>query len=53
VEFTIEVPNVAALEAAAKRFHDGGVATEQVPGGFLVRDPWSIAMRVLVAGAKT
>ncbi len=51
VEFTVELPNTAAVEAAAKRFHDGGVATESVAGGFLVRDPWSIAMRVLVAGA--
>jgi catechol 2,3-dioxygenase len=51
VEFTVELPNAAAVEAAAKRFHDGGVATESVAGGFLVRDPWSIAMRVLVAGA--
>ncbi len=52
VEFTVELPDAAAAEAAAKRFHDGGVATETVPGGFLVRDPWSIAMRVLVAGAS-
>ena len=51
VEFTVEVPDGAAVEAAAKRFHDNGVATESVAGGFLVRDPWSIAMRVLVAGA--
>ncbi len=51
VEFTIEVPNADAVEAAAKRFQAGGVATETVAGGFLVRDPWSIAMRVLVAGA--
>jgi catechol 2,3-dioxygenase len=53
VEFTIELPNTAAVEAAAKRFHDGGVATESVAGGFLVRDPWSIAMRVLVAGTRS
>ena len=51
VEFTVEIPNAAAMEAAAKRFQAGGVATESVAGGFLVRDPWSIAMRVLAAGA--
>jgi catechol 2,3-dioxygenase len=52
VEFTVEVPNAETLEAAKQRFAAGGVATEAVPGGFLVRDPWSIAMRVLVAGAS-
>jgi catechol 2,3-dioxygenase len=51
VEFTIEVPNAEALEVAKQRFAAGGVATEPVPGGFLVRDPWNIAMHVLVAGA--
>ena len=49
VEFIVEVPDAAAVETAAKRFHDNGVATESVAGGFLVRDPWGIAMRVLVA----
>ncbi len=52
VEFTIEVLSAEALEAAKQRFAAGGVATEPVPGGFLVRDPWSIAMRVLVAGVR-
>jgi catechol 2,3-dioxygenase len=51
VEFTVELPDAAAVEAAAKRFQAGGVATESVADGFLVRDPWNIAMRVLVAGA--
>ena len=51
VEFTVELPDAADVEAAAKRFQAGGIATETVAGGFVVHDPWSIAMRVLVAGA--
>jgi catechol 2,3-dioxygenase len=49
-EFTVELPNEASLTAAKARFEAAGVATERADGGFRVRDPWGIVMRVVVAG---
>jgi len=47
-EFTVELPDAASLAAAKARFAAAGVQTEAAPGGFRVRDPWGIAMRVVL-----
>jgi catechol 2,3-dioxygenase len=47
--WTIELPTREAVDAVAGRAHAAGVAVEDVDGGVLVRDPWGIAVRVVVA----
>ena len=42
--WTIELPDVAAVLA---RVEAAGIGTEPVDGGFLVRDPWQTAVRIV------
>jgi catechol 2,3-dioxygenase len=50
-EFTVELPDADSVAAARVRFEGAGVSTEPASSGFRVRDPWGIAMRVLLADA--
>jgi catechol 2,3-dioxygenase len=47
--WTIGLPGAADVEAARARLAPAGVATEDAAGGFTVRDPWGIALRVVAA----
>lgn len=46
VEFEVVLPDRASVEAAQKRMKTLGYSPEAFGSGFLVSDPWQIAMRV-------
>jgi catechol 2,3-dioxygenase len=48
--WTIELEAQSEVAAVRARMAAGGVAVEEVPGGFEVRDPWGIAVRVVAPG---
>ena len=50
-EWTVELPAAADVAAVRERLEAAGVAVEPAAGGFLVRDPWGIALRVAEAGS--
>jgi catechol 2,3-dioxygenase len=50
-EWTVELPAAADVAAVRERLRAAGVAVEPSAGGFLVRDPWGIALRVAEAGS--
>jgi len=45
--WTIELPSEADVAAARARLTAAGVPVEELPRGFLVRDPWRIAATVI------
>ena len=50
-EWTIELPAAADVAAVRERLEAAGVPVEPGERGFLVRDPWDMALRVVEAGA--
>ena len=42
--WTVELPTAGDVAAVRRRVEEAGPATEPVPGGFLVRDPWQTAV---------
>jgi len=49
-EWTVELPRTADVAAVRARLEHAGVAVEPGARGFLVRDPWRMALRVVAAG---
>jgi catechol 2,3-dioxygenase len=49
--WTVQLPSEAHVDAVRARVHAAGVATGAVEGGFLVRDPWEIAVAFVAPGA--
>ena len=49
--WTIELPTAADVEDVRVRLGRAGVPVEPDDGGFVVRDPWEIAVRVVEAGS--
>ena len=47
--WTLQVQAPEELEEIAGRLDEAGIAYEREGGGFIVRDPWQIAMRIEVA----
>lgn len=47
--WTIELPQAADVAAVRARVEAAGLAAEEQDGGLLVRDPWGIAARIVVA----
>jgi catechol 2,3-dioxygenase len=47
--WTIELPTAADLRAVRRRVEEADVPVEQDPEGFVVRDPWQTALRVVEA----
>jgi len=45
-EWTVQLPEAGDVEAVRARVEAAGTAVEPRPGGFLVRDPWDIALAV-------
>jgi catechol 2,3-dioxygenase len=45
--WTVELPLAADVAAARARVQAAGLPVDDVPGGFLVRDPWEIAVRLV------
>jgi catechol 2,3-dioxygenase len=45
--WTIELPAAADVSAARERLTAGGIATDEIDGGFAARDPWGIAVHVV------
>ena len=50
-EWTIELPAAADVATVRERLEAAGVPVEPGERGFLVRDPWNMALRVVEAGA--
>jgi catechol 2,3-dioxygenase len=50
-EWTVELPAAADVAAVRARLEAAGVPVEPSSRGFLVRDPWALALRVVEAGA--
>jgi catechol 2,3-dioxygenase len=50
-EWTIELPSAADVQDVRERLERGGVQVEPGDGGFVVRDPWETAVRVVEAGS--
>jgi catechol 2,3-dioxygenase len=50
-EWTIELPAAPDVAAVRERLQAAGVPVEPGERGFLVRDPWNMALRVVEAGA--
>jgi catechol 2,3-dioxygenase len=48
--WTVELPTVAGVEAVRERVAGAEIAVEDADGGFTVRDPWGIAMRIRARG---
>jgi catechol 2,3-dioxygenase len=45
--WTIELPSAEDVEEPRRRLTEAGHATQDVPGGFGVRDPWGTPLRVV------
>jgi catechol 2,3-dioxygenase len=50
-EWTIELPSAADVQDVRERLERGGVQVEPGDRGFVVRDPWETAVRVVEAGS--
>ena len=50
-EWTVELPAAGDVAAVRARLEAAGVPVEDAARGFLVRDPWAMALRVVEAGA--
>ncbi|MET0685584.1 MAG: VOC family protein [Solirubrobacteraceae bacterium] len=50
-EWTVELPAAEDVAAVRARLEAAGVPVEPSPRGFLVRDPWALALRIVEAGA--
>jgi len=50
-EWTVELPAAGDVAAVRARLEAAGVPVEDSARGFLVRDPWAMALRVVEAGA--
>ena len=50
-EWTIELPSAAEVQDVRQRLERDGVQVEPGDGGFVVRDPWETAVRVVEAGS--
>ena len=50
-EWTVELPAAGDVAAVRERLEAAGVPVEGSERGFLVRDPWAVALRVVEAGA--
>ncbi len=42
--WTVVLKDSEEVAAVSRRIHEAGIATEERRGGFLVRDPWGIAV---------
>jgi catechol 2,3-dioxygenase len=49
--WTIELPSAADVDAVRTRVTAAGLPVEDVEGGFVVRDPWEIAVAIVEARA--
>ncbi len=49
--WTIELPSAADVAAVRSRVTAAGLPVEEVEGGFVVRDPWEIAVAIVEARA--
>jgi catechol 2,3-dioxygenase len=47
--WTVQLPTEADVAAVRARAQSAGIAVNELGGGFLVRDPWTIALRIEVA----
>ena len=45
----VELPAPADVAAVRARVEAAGLATEEVDGGFVVRDPWQTAVAIVAA----
>jgi catechol 2,3-dioxygenase len=50
-EWTVELAAAEDVAAVRARLEAAGVPVEPSPRGFLVRDPWALALRIVEAGA--
>jgi catechol 2,3-dioxygenase len=49
--WTVELPSAADVAEVRARVEAAGRAVEPAPGGFLVRDPWGTALRIVAAAS--
>jgi catechol 2,3-dioxygenase len=49
--WTVELPTAADVDAVRRRAEAAGIAVEPVERGFVVRDPWQTAVRIVEVGS--